>query len=244
MAVIVFPSENAVGTLFGSPTQIVREQSLALLVKAGSIGPLKCAVLSNFDVSAVPASNGVRIQFGSAEYAIINGILISGSGTETLTGLSDNTHFIYAQLTKVSSLVTTWSLVSNTTGTPPPDSVALARVVVAGGVAGTPVNAKKNPASCHGTWTGDGSGAQPVYLGFRPSRIDAYFNENSGRYYVTVHDPDFGMYGSQLFLLDASNPGAPTLSLLGTSGVLAITDWGFTAVPSVSGHDHYFHAFA
>lgn len=204
MAVIAFPSENAVGTLFGSQTKIVREQAMAMMAKCSTPSPLKAYVIAGFDVSAVPASNGVRLLTGSADYAIINGTMISFDATVTLTGLSNNTHFIYAQLTKVSSLVTTWALTSNTTGTPPSDSVALAQVVVAGGVAGTPVNAKKNPSPCFGTYTGNTTGTTPqdIYLGFKPT--------------VVI------VYGTQL---NASAPGAGVAIHGGGSGSGKIVVW-------------------
>src|SRR3990172_5936830 len=99
MAKIAFPTENAVGTLFGFTTQVPREQALALLAKIASPCPLKSYVMSGFNVSEISASNGVRLSYGSGgHYAVINGIIVSFDADVDLTGLSNATHYIYAQL--------------------------------------------------------------------------------------------------------------------------------------------------
>ena len=173
MAKIVFPSENAVGTIDSTSTQVLREHALTLYARACQPSPLKCFVFTGFEVYAISASNGVRLQYGSGgHYAMINGSMISFDADINLTGLTNNTHFIYAQLTRDGNLATTWELVSNTTGVSPTYSVCLACVVVAGGVAGTPQNAKHSPLICTGSYTGDSTGDRLIFLGFEPKQVE------------------------------------------------------------------------
>lgn len=174
MAVIAFPSENAVGTLFGSSTRILRERHLATWLACGST--VKRYVGAGFDVTAVPASNGVRLLTSALDYAVIDGYFISYDATVTLTGLTDNTHYIYAQLTKVSNLVTGWELLSNTTGTLPTDAVWLAMVVVTGGVAGTPTNVVKIPTGyISGSYAGNNvASGRLIFIGAPAQEIKLY----------------------------------------------------------------------
>ena len=173
MAKIVFPSENAVGAIDGSSTQILREHALTLYARACQPSPLKCFVFTGFEVYANSGANSVRLEYGSGgHYAIINGSMISFDADINLTGLTDNTHFIYAQLTRDGNLATTWELVSNTTGVSPTYSVCLARVVVAGGVAGTPTNAIHSPLICTGSYVGDSAADRLIFLGFQPKQVE------------------------------------------------------------------------
>ena len=173
MAKIVFPSENAVGTIDSTSTQVLREHALTLYARACQPSPLKCFVFTGFEVYANPGANSVRLEYGSGgHYAIINGSMISFDADINLTGLTDNTHFIYALLTRDGNLATTWELVSNITGVSPTYSVCLASVVVAGGVAGTPANAVHSPLICTGSYVGDSAADRLIFLGFQPKQVE------------------------------------------------------------------------
>ena len=246
MAKIVFPSENAVGTINGSSTQILREHALTLYACANP-SPLKCFVYSGFEVYANPGVNSVRVEYVSPNYniAYINGSMISLDADINLTGLTNNTHFIYALLTRDGNLVTTWELVSNTTGVPPSYSVQLARVVVAGGVAGTPVNAKHSPGSCYGSYAGTSGSALSVYLGFRPSRVEIEWFETPYSNKIISYDPAFQMDEWQ-FSWDTSPP-LLTVFINGYATAQAlIYDYGFVVKSgsSATGHTYRYHAIA
>ena len=242
MAKIVFPSENAVGAIDGSSTQILREHALTLYARACQPSPLKCFVFTGFEVYANSGANSVRLEYGSGgHYAIINGSMISFDADINLTGLTDNTHFIYAQLTRDGNLATTWELVSNTSGVPPSYSVQLARVVVAGGVAGTPVNAKHSPGSCYGSYAGTSGSALSVYLGFRPSRVEIEWLDTTYNKIIS-YDPAFQMDEWQ-FNWD----GTLTVVITGYATAQAlIYDYGFVVKSgsSATGHTYRYHAVA
>ena len=174
MAKIAFPSENAVGSLFGSSTQVLRERALSTWIACGST--VKRYVGAGFDVTAIPASNGVRLSVSASDYALINGYYISYDATVDLTGLSNNTHYVYAILTKTSDLVTGWDLLANTTGTLPTDAVWLAMVVVAGGVAGTPTNVVKIPTGyISGSYAGNNvTSGRLIFIGAPAQEIKLY----------------------------------------------------------------------
>jgi len=230
MATICFPTENGVGTLYGSSAQVPRERSLTALLAAVSCPRLQ--VTSGFDVTAISASNGVELLTSSLDLALINGYLLSFDSTVQLTGLSNNTHYVYAQLTKSSNLVTTWSLVSNTTGTIPTDAVPLARVVVAGGTVSAIQNAKKNPGSCYdGDYTGDGSGtSRVIFLGFNPKVM---INANSG-------DTSF-------WITSTTNQGTILIQTAGStigSSTITIVALGFTVgTLNTNGVDYHYKVF-
>lgn len=236
MAVIAFPSENAVGSLFGSPTQIVREQAMAAYAKTILGSSLKSYVMSGFTLSAISASNGVRLSYGSGgHYAMIDGTMISFDADVDLTGLSNNTHFVYAQLTRSSSLVTTWALVANTTGTTPSDSVPLGRVVVAGGVAGSPQSAAKNPIGCYASsYVGDGTGSRYIFLGYRAKMLLIPDNSTPASIILTTQWSSL----SALFTNGNSDDSGRQIITVGSTGI-TIGELGFTLTTANAGSTTY-----
>ena len=196
MAKIVFPSENAVGAIDGTSTQVLREHALTLYARACQPSPLKCFVFTGFEVYANPGANSVRLEYGSGgHYAIIDGSMISFDADINLTGLTNNTHFIYASLTRDGILATTWELVSNTTGVSPAYSVCLACVVVAGGVAGTPQKALHSPGYATGSYAGNNASSRLIFTGVEAKEIQLYgaYHDTGTPHtpeYTVIHKPD------------------------------------------------------
>jgi hypothetical protein len=172
--------------------------------------------------------------------------MISFDADVTLTGLTDNAHFIYAQMTFDKDpwldgvLATSWELVSNTTGTPPSGSVCLARVVVAGGVAGTPVNAIHSPLTCHGSFAGVTSSTVVMFMGFRPSRVEVQWVVTH-TYKSITYDPAFLM-DEWTFIWDAITPLLyPTINGYATP-IFVIKNYGFETGSSLTGITYRWHA--
>ena len=201
MAKIVFPSENAVGSIDATSTQVLREHVLTLYARACQPSPLKSFIFTGFEVYNNTGANSVRVEYGGGgpngfgHYAMINGSMISFDADINLTGLTNNTHFIYAQLTRDGNLATTWELVSNTTGVSPTYSVCLACVVVAGGVAGTPQNAKHSPGYATGSYVGNNASSRLIFTGVEAKEIQLYGGYHDtgtphGPEYTVIHKPD------------------------------------------------------
>jgi len=233
MAKIVFPSENAVGAIDGTSTQVLREHALTLYARACQPSPLKCFVFTGFEVYNNAGANSVRLEYGSGgHYAIIDGSMISFDADINLTGLTNNTHFIYASLTRDGILATTWELVSNTTGVCPAYSVCLACVVVAGGVAGTPQNALHSPGYATGSYAGNNATSRLIFTGVTAKEIQLYGEYSTGTNgYNVIRKPDI--------------PGC-TMGDWGLSGVTAWDANGFIVGYSGgygfnhTGHTYYY----
>jgi hypothetical protein len=244
MAKIIYPSEHSVGTIQGIPTNIMREYPSNWCSMVNNPSRLKSFISYGFEIYST-GSNGVELQYGSGgHYASIAGLLISYDANITLTGLSNEIHYIYAQLSKDGQSITTdWNLVSNTSGIPPEFSVALARVTVTGGVAGSIVQANKNPVACAGSFAGVTSTAVSVYLGFRPSRIEIE-SLYSGTYTQLVnYDYTYQMNEWQTHWNGFITTGTVNTY---TNAIAVIYDYGFVykAGSSITGVTYRYYATA
>ena len=95
---------------------------------------IKDHIVTGFTVTATTGVNrSVDVSTGSAR---IKGMFVNNDALETTahTFGTDNTHYLYIQLTRDAySEPESWSYTSNTTGTPPTDSIVLAKVITAAG---------------------------------------------------------------------------------------------------------------
>lgn len=180
MAKHIFPSENAIGSLFSSPTRDARERAMAEWMKVLSACKLDAFVYSGFTISD---PNSGLVATVAAGVACINGYRIENDASENIINLADTRpadapNFIWATLDKDGNgLVTGYTLVSNTTGTPPTDSVLLGFAVTSGGqVTGVTTYAAR-PTTVKGSYTGDGTTDRFIFTGqFTPSYIIVYAN--------------------------------------------------------------------
>ena len=137
-------------------------------------------IVSGFTVTATAGTNrSVDISTGTGR---VKGYFINNDALETTahTFSSDDTHYLYIQLTRdIYSEPESWGYTSNTTGTPPTDSIVIAKVItVAGDISsidqtvefkkmnhlhtfagtGSEINALTNYAGQHAYCTVSGSG--------------------------------------------------------------------------------------
>ena len=91
-------------------------------------------IISGFTVTATIGINrSVDISTGTAR---VKGMFVNNDALETtaFTFGTDNTHYLYIQLTRDgNNEPESWSYTSNTTGTPPTDSIVIAKVITAAG---------------------------------------------------------------------------------------------------------------
>ena len=91
-------------------------------------------IISGFTVTATTGTNrSVDVSTGTGR---VKGMFVSNDALETTahTFGTDNTHYLYIQLTRDAySEPESWSYTSNTTGTAPTDSIIIAKVITAAG---------------------------------------------------------------------------------------------------------------
>ena len=91
-------------------------------------------IISGFTVTATTGTNrSVDVSTGTGR---VKGYFINNDALETtaFTFGTDNTHYLYIQLTRDgNNEPESWSYTSNTTGTPPTDSIVIAKVITTAG---------------------------------------------------------------------------------------------------------------
>ena len=91
-------------------------------------------IISGFTVTATTGTNrSVDVSTGTGR---VKGYFINNDALETTahTFSSDDTHYLYIQLTRdIYSEPESWGYTSNTTGTPPTDSIVIAKVITVAG---------------------------------------------------------------------------------------------------------------
>lgn len=194
MAKNIFPSENSIGTLLGADTRQARERQMVLWQKQRAVSPLERFVYSGY---AISAGAGLSVSV-AAGVALLDGYRVENTAAETLSGLTASRaiampNFIWLQLDfDGDDLVTDYTLVANTTGTPPINSLLLGVAATDGSAVISVLSSYSSPRVVGGSYTGDDEDDRIFFLGFKPKRVTVW------GIYKTVLGVDFGAIANSI----------------------------------------------
>lgn len=246
MSFRVFPTENNVGIASGNEAQVIREALFAPLFDRRGKSPLTAFVDNGLTLTTVSNSLAVDVAVGTA---VINGFLVSILGAaERISGLAASRaitapNFIYLQYsTDGNGLVNSASLVSNTTGVAPANSVLVGIAATDANQATTVVNSAPAPHPYEGSYVGNGATDRLIFLGWKPKLVivtwyDTILHWTMG--HVTAAsvsgDPDIGFKDAQPANLNSDRPKRHTHGFIvsgNSPGTLNqnTEDYGFMAI--------------
>lgn len=149
---LVFPTENDVNGGTTGAGRVGSEYRRATLQDA--LGMQVNRVYSGF---TLPSSGALASSVAAGE-AIIDGYLIKGSASISVTFTASVTNYTFIQLVYSGGIVTTAQLVTQTSITPPANSVFLGAVVTGGSTISSASDYRPQGLSMYGRCNGGGSG--------------------------------------------------------------------------------------
>lgn len=169
MAYHIYPTETPVGSFLSSPSNYVREYQLVQHMLDVHACQSDSFVCWQYDLS-IGSGLSVNVSLG---VAVVSGFRVATDAIVNVSGLAPSTtNYVYLQLVKTGSLVTSAQMLANTTGTLPTDSVLLGRAITGGSTVTSVDSSIKKPGSVYSSsYVGNGDSTRLIFLGITPKLV-------------------------------------------------------------------------
>lgn len=188
MSIIVWPSENIIGSFQGRTTDAVAELQLTKWILEGGKSRLRSFVTSGFGLTA-PGGAVVNVAAG---VAYVGGSRIESTAAIPVTITTNGLTFLYLKVTRnAAGCITAASVIQNQVGEDVDDAACVGLVAMTAGTVTAVTAAIMNPGVNYLTYTGDGSGARNLFAGFtvRMTMIYGWNNAVSGHQVFSISSP-------------------------------------------------------
>jgi hypothetical protein len=172
MAKNVFPTENEVGSFYGTNSSFMMERICSDWNYYTRWCPKPNFIISGLELSVnLPLAGQVRVSSG---IAMAKGYVAYNDSIHDITDIPvSSTRYIYLTLTRVSELVTTFTFTHNSTGTPPSNySVELGRVTRGATTITDAYEAIDGTNIYASSYSGNDAASRFVYLGLQPRYVE------------------------------------------------------------------------
>jgi hypothetical protein len=169
MAKFILPSEAAIGSYGGVPTNVILEAALTQMLVNSGQSPLTSYRLGGMAIGQ-GAGQTMSITAGSCS---IEGFWCYSDAALTASILSGQNYYAFLVLTFSNGIASDFNVQLNTTGTPPAHSVCLGifSTNVSGVIPASVRDSVASPRVNAGTFTGDGALSRLIFLGFSPKLV-------------------------------------------------------------------------